>query len=141
MFQEGNAQEAMTLYESVFPGFRVDRIERYGAGGAGAPGTVKRADADLYGHCLIVIDSPVKHAFTFTPSVSLFVDFASAEELDAAFAKLAEGGKVYMPLDNYGFSRRFGWCGDRFGVSWQLNLPDAASATTAPPDAQGRARS
>jgi predicted 3-demethylubiquinone-9 3-methyltransferase (glyoxalase superfamily) len=28
-----------------------------------------------------------------------------------------------MPLDNYGFSRRFGWLGDRFGVSWQLNLP------------------
>jgi len=30
---------------------------------------VKQADVDLYGHRLIVIDSPVKHAFTFTPSV------------------------------------------------------------------------
>ena len=36
-------------------------------------------------------DSYVKHEFTFTPSISLFVDFASAEELDSAFAKLAEG--------------------------------------------------
>jgi predicted 3-demethylubiquinone-9 3-methyltransferase (glyoxalase superfamily) len=27
-----------------------------------------------------------------------------------------------MPLADYGFSRRFGWCSDRFGVSWQLNL-------------------
>ena len=27
-----------------------------------------------------------------------------------------------MPLDDYGFSQRFGWMNDRFGVSWQLNL-------------------
>ncbi|MCA8899133.1 MAG: VOC family protein, partial [Hyphomonas sp.] len=24
--------------------------------------------------------------------------------------------------DNYGFSQRFGWIADKFGVSWQLNL-------------------
>ena len=64
-----------------------------------------------------------KHAFTFTPSFSLFVDFTSADTLDAAFGNLSEYGTILMPLDNYGFSRRFGWCNDRFGVSWQLNLP------------------
>lgn len=72
---------------------------------------------------IVAIDSPVKHAFTFTPAMSLFVDFDSSEALDAAFEKLSAGGQVYMPIDNYGFSRRFGWCSDRFGVSWQLNLP------------------
>lgn len=34
-------------------------------------------------------------------------------------------GKVLMPLGEYGFSRRFGWVNDRFGVSWQINLPHA----------------
>ncbi len=29
-----------------------------------------------------------------------------------------------MPLDNYGFSRKFGWLADKFGVSWQLNFPN-----------------
>lgn len=131
---EGNAQEAMSLYASVFPGVRVDRIERYGPGEPGPEGTVKLAHLDLNGHRLMFSDSYVKHAFTFTPSISLFVGFASTEELDSAFAKLAEGGKVFMPLDNYGFSRRFGWCSDRFGVSWQLNLPNppSARATAAP---------
>lgn len=127
MFQDGNAQQAMSLYASVFPGTRIEQIELYGPGEPGTGGTVKVARLDLNGHRLMFSDSFVKHAFEFTPSISLFVDFASAEELDTAFAKLAEGGKIYMPLANYGFSPRFGWCGDRFGVTWQLNLPELVS--------------
>ena len=40
----------------------------------------------------------------------------------ALLERLAEAGEVLMPLDNYGFSTRFGWVNDQFGVSWQLNL-------------------
>jgi|SRR5688572_8976811 len=119
---EGDAAAALDLYAATFPTFKVTRIEHYAAGEQGA-GMVKMADVDFGGHRLIVIDSPLHHAFTFTPAVSLFVDCGTAEELDAAFATLSAGGQVFMPLDNYGFSRRFGWCSDRFGVSWQLNLP------------------
>ncbi len=36
------------------------------------------------------------------------------------------GGQVMMPLADYGFSKKFAWVADRFGVSWQLNLPGAA---------------
>ena len=36
---------------------------------------------------------------------------------------LSHSGQVLMPLDDYGFSKQFGWVNDRFGVSWQLNLP------------------
>jgi uncharacterized glyoxalase superfamily protein PhnB len=42
--------------------------------------------------------------------------------LAQAFQKLAEHGKVLMPLGDYGFSKQFGWLNDQFGVSWQLNL-------------------
>ena len=82
-----------------------------------------RADFTLTGQPIICIDSPVKHAFTFTPSVPLFVDCADEAEIDTLFAKLSSGGAVMMGLAHYGFSRKFAWVADRFGVSWQLSLP------------------
>jgi predicted 3-demethylubiquinone-9 3-methyltransferase (glyoxalase superfamily) len=78
-----------------------------------------------HGHQLIIIDSPVAHTFDFTPSMSLFVDFDQTADLDRTFNRLAEGGDVKMPLGDYGFSPRFGWLTDLFGVSWQLNLSKA----------------
>jgi uncharacterized protein YndB with AHSA1/START domain len=68
------------------------------------------------------IDSPIEHGFTFTPAVSLAVRGVSAQAVDRAFARLADGGNVLMALDRYPFSERFGWVTDRFGVSWQLSL-------------------
>ena len=120
---DGDAEKAMKLYVSLFRGSEIRQVERYGPGEPGAEGTIKRADFILGGHHLICIDSPIKHAFTFTPSMSIFVDCDSETELIEAFKQLSEGGKVMMPLDNYGFSKKFGWVSDRFGVSWQLNLP------------------
>ena len=119
----GEASRALELYAAVFPSFRIARLDRYGKGEPGAEGSVKYAEASLGGHALIVIDSPVQHAFTFTPAMSLFVDCDSEQALEAAFAQLAAGGRVLMPVGDYGFSTKFGWCADRFGVSWQLRLP------------------
>jgi predicted 3-demethylubiquinone-9 3-methyltransferase (glyoxalase superfamily) len=119
---DGAAEEAMSFYVSVFRDSMINRIERYAAGEPGAEATVKQATFTLAGQPFICIDSPVKHDFTFTPSMSIFVDCENESELDAAFEQLAEGGKVLMPVDNYGISVRFGWVQDRYGVSWQLNL-------------------
>ena len=119
---EGKAEEAMTFYVSLFPNSAVTAIERYGAGGPGAEGSVMRARFSLNGRDRMCIDSPVKHGFTFTPATSLFVDCASAGEVDRLFAALSDGGKILMPLNAYPFSQRFGWCADRYGVSWQINL-------------------
>jgi predicted 3-demethylubiquinone-9 3-methyltransferase (glyoxalase superfamily) len=119
---EGSAEAAVNFYVSLFRGSKIERIERYGPGEPGAEGSVKRADFTLAGQPVICIDSPIKHAFTFTPSVSLFVECESEGELDEAFGQLADGGSVLMPPANYGFSTKFTWVNDRFGVSWQLNL-------------------
>ncbi len=119
----GDAERAIELYTSLFDDAQVLTLDRWGAEGEGAEGTVQRATFSLAGQVFRCFDSPPVHAFTFTPSFSIFVDVSSAEELDRLFAGLADGGGVLMPVDDYGFSRRFGWVNDRFGVSWQLNLP------------------
>mgnify|MGYP005844270925 CR=1 FL=1 len=119
---EGLAEEAMRFYVELFHGSEVLFVERYGADEPGKEGSVKRAEFSLAGQKIICIDSPVKHAFSFTPSVSLFVECESEPELQMVFDELSSGGSVLMPLDNYGFSRKFAWVADRFGVSWQLNL-------------------
>lgn len=84
---------------------------------------IKHATIDFDRQNLVFIDSPISHDFSFTPAVSLFINLPNEEALEQAFHRLAEGGKVLMPLDDYGFSARFGWLSDRFGLSWQLNVP------------------
>ena len=123
MFQGGTAQAALDLYFATFADSRMVRVERYAAGEGGPPGTIKVAVFTLCGREFMCSDSPVKHGFSFTPSSSTFVEFDSLAELERVFGILSQGGGVLMPLNNYGFSERFGWVNDRFGVSWQLNLP------------------
>ncbi len=66
--------------------------------------------------------------FKINPSISFFVNFdpskqdTAKEELTAAWEKLLPGGKVLMPLQEYPFSKWYGWIEDKYGVSWQLML-------------------
>jgi predicted 3-demethylubiquinone-9 3-methyltransferase (glyoxalase superfamily) len=120
---EGHAEEAMRFYVSLFPGSTVMEVSRYGEGGPGAAGSIMKAVFSLNGQTVICTDSPVKHGFTFTPSFSFFVDCAGEDDLRRWAAALGEDGKVLMGIADYGFSRLFTWVSDRYGVSWQLNLP------------------
>ncbi|WP_232696471.1 VOC family protein [Brevibacillus daliensis] len=122
MFQ-GNAEEAMNYYTSLLEESEIISIIRYGANEAGEEGSVMQASFSLKGQEIMCIDSNIKHEFTFTPSFSLFITCDSEEEINRLYEKLTEGGGILMPLDNYGFSKKFGWIEDKFGVSWQLNLP------------------
>ena len=119
---EGRAEEALSFYAATIPGSRIEHIDRYGAGEPGPEGSVRMARAVIAGLPVLASDSYVHHAFTFTPSVSFMVDCADQAEIDRLAAALGEGGGVLMPLGNYGFSRKFAWVNDRFGVSWQVIL-------------------
>jgi len=120
---EGQAEEAMELYTSLFPNSEIVAITRYGPGEEGPEGTVQHATFTLNGQPFMAIDSYVQHGFTFTPSMSLYVTCETDAEVDRLYQILSEGGQVMMPLDAYPFSAKFAWLADRFGVSWQLSLP------------------
>jgi len=121
---EGQAEEAINFYTSLFDDSEIVRVIKYGSDGPGGPeaeGTVNNALFTLKGQQYMAFDSYIEHGFTFTPSISLFVHCDSEEELETLYEKLMEGGTAAMPLGDYGFSTKFGWVQDRFGVSWQLN--------------------
>jgi predicted 3-demethylubiquinone-9 3-methyltransferase (glyoxalase superfamily) len=122
MFQDADAEQAMMFYLSLFDDARIVEISRYGADGPGPEGTVQVARFSLAGQEFLCSDSFVQHGFGFTPSFSVWIETDSEDELNRLFAALGDGGTELMPLGEYGFSRRFGWVNDRYGVSWQLNL-------------------
>ncbi|CAM3548415.1 VOC family protein [Paenibacillus lupini] len=125
MFQGNDAEEAITFYTSLIEDSEITSITRYGADGPGKEGSVIQASFSLKGQSFMCIDSYVKHAFTFTPSFSIFLTCDSEEEVDRLFEALSTSGSVLMPLGEYPFAKRFGWLNDRFGISWQLSLPNA----------------
>ncbi|TSI02562.1 VOC family protein [Lysinibacillus sp. BW-2-10] len=122
MFQ-GNAEEAMNYYTSIIEESEILSITRYGANEAGDEGSVMQASFSLKGQEFMCIDSNVKHEFTFTPSFSLYITCDTEDEINRLYKSLIEDGGPLMPLGEYGFSKKFGWLADKFGVSWQLNLP------------------
>jgi predicted 3-demethylubiquinone-9 3-methyltransferase (glyoxalase superfamily) len=121
--QCGRAEEAIKFYTSLFRDSEVKKIEYFKAGEPGGKeGTIKHALFSLAGQEYMAIDSPKGHSFSFTPSISIYVGCESEDEINRLFKSLLEGGSAMMPLNAYGFSKKFGWVADKYGVSWQLNL-------------------
>ena len=120
MFQ-GQARGALALYREIFPDFEQLVLQEHPPGAMA--GQVAMARIRIGGQEIMLNDSPPVHAFTFTPASSIFVDCDDEAQLRELAGKLSDGGAVMMEVANYGFSTLFTWVADKFGVSWQLNLP------------------
>lgn len=115
MFQSSETAEAARFYATLTPdGEVLSEVQQ---------GTTTLARVRVAGHELVIFDSPVEHQFGLTPAMSLFLEVDDASQVDDLVARLSEGGTVLMPVDTYDFAERYGWCVDRFGVSWQVTRP------------------
>lgn len=113
----GQAAEAIRFYVELIDGSEIVSMTHVD-GAVSEP--VQFAEFRLGSQRVLAIDSPVQHAWTFTPALSLFVEDPNEAAISRYFKALSDGGKVLMPLDAYPFSKHFAWVEDRFGVSWQL---------------------
>ena len=129
------AAEAANFYAEVLPGATVTDTQYYPTEGlldfqqefAGKELTV---EFEVQGYRFVAINAGPE--FRVNPSVSFMLNFdpsrdeQAREHLDEVWAALSDGGSELMPLGEYEFSPHYGWIQDRFGVSWQLILTDAA---------------
>ena len=126
---DNQAEQAAEFYISVFGG-KTGRKLYYTEAGQEVhgqkPGTLMTIDFTVADHNFVGLNGgPV---FTFNPSVSFIVNYDPSqdenakENLDEAWQKLSEGGTALMPLQEYPFSKHYGWIQDKYGVSWQLML-------------------
>lgn len=128
--QCGKAEEAMNFYTSIFPNSEIKSITKYAEGEAGGtPELVKYGLFSLDGVDYKISENNYNHAWSFSPGISLFIVSDSEEEVQTLYKTLSSDGKVMIPLDsyesdNYGFGKMFGWCEDRYGISWQFNLSE-----------------
>ncbi|MEK7611728.1 MAG: VOC family protein [Patescibacteria group bacterium] len=120
------AKEAAEFYVSVFGGnSKVGTISTLGDTPSGDTDIVPFT---LWGFDFLSISAGPY--FKPTPAISFMVNFDPSQDPDAAkkidkiWAKLSEGGNVMMELQEYPFSKRYGWCADKYGFTWQLILTD-----------------
>ncbi|MBA2611062.1 MAG: VOC family protein [Bacteroidetes bacterium] len=114
----GNIEEAMTFYTSIFKNTKINNVHRIGDG---AGGKILTATFQLENQEFMALDGGPM--FKFTPAISFFVNCETQEEVDNFWAKLSAGGS----------EDRCGWLKDKFGLSWQI-IPSALGKLMGDPD-------
>lgn len=111
---DGQAEEAMNFYLSIFKNAKVLNVHR-------ANGKVMSVTFELEGQQFIGLNAGPQ--FKFTEAVSFFVNCETQAEVDELWEKLSEGGQ----------KSRCGWLKDKFGLSWQI-IPKALGQLMSDPD-------
>lgn len=118
---DGQAEEAMNFYVSVFKNSKTGKIARYGEAGPGPAGSVMVASFELDGVQFTALNGGPQ--FKFTEAVSFQIDCADQAEVDWFWDRLSEGGET----------SQCGWLKDRFGLSWQV-VPHILPVLAGAPD-------
>jgi predicted 3-demethylubiquinone-9 3-methyltransferase (glyoxalase superfamily) len=112
---DGNAEQAVKFYTSIFKKSKVKRIGRYGKAtskASGQPvGSILTIEFELEGQKFVALNGG--RNFKFNEAVSFVVSCKTQAELDRYWKKLSAGGEEVA----------CGWLKDKYGVFWQV-LPE-----------------
>jgi PhnB protein len=133
LFFDGKCEEALQFYKKAL-GAEVNMLMRFKESPEQPQPGCAPQDTNKVMHAQFQIGKTVIMASdgraTGKPQFegfALSLSLSTPAEVDKAFAALADGGKVEMPLGKTFFSARFGMVEDRFGVFWMvLVTPDSA---------------
>lgn len=112
---DNQGEEAAEFYVSLFANAHVDEVTVFSEAGSALVVTF-----ELAGQRFMALNGGPE--FKINPSISLFVNCDTEEEIDKLHGQLVAGGETLMPLDAYPFAEKYAWINDRYGVSWQLIL-------------------
>lgn len=117
----GNCEEAFRFYEQHLGGTITMMMNQSQAPGAPseAGNAIIHARMNIGDTVLIGNDVPA-NVFQKMRSVYLYLSLDSAEEAERVHKLLAEGGEIFMPLEETFYASRFSMLRDRFGVSWSI---------------------
>lgn len=128
LFFGGRCEDAIAFYRTAL-GAEVEMLMRFsespdpvpaGMVPPGQENRVMHASLRLNGNVILLSDgcgdTPAFGGF------SLALNFPTEAEVDRAFAALAQGGTVGMPLGKTFWSPRFGMVTDRFGLGWMVGV-------------------
>lgn len=124
---DGNAQEAVDFYLSVFPDSKIISTQRYPEEGLAdfqkdMAGKVLVIEFELSGNPFVAINAGPE--FKFNESISFSIPCKDQDEIDYYWAKLST-----VPE-----SEQCGWCKDQYGLSWQV-VPENMGELMARPNA------
>lgn len=111
--QNGNAENAIKFYTSLFKNSGIRLISRYGKNDNDTEGNINHARFILNDQLFIAMDSSMSHKFSFNEAISFVVECEDQDEIDHFWYGLTDGGE----------ESQCGWLKDRFGFSWQI-IPD-----------------
>jgi PhnB protein len=129
LFFAGRCEEAIAFYRAAI-GAELEMLMRFNESPQPVPAGMLQAGFEAkvmhaafrVGGSLIFASDGCDDKARFS-GFSLALSVASDADADRAFAALADGGQVTMPLAKTFWSPRYGMLTDRFGIGWMVMVP------------------